>query len=198
MQPGTEIPAKFISKWYVATLIGWIIGFVGVIIVAVSLESIGVGNFQFFIGICIGFGVGYMQGRLLNKVVKVDLKWMWASVIGMGLAFVITEFGSAIWTLIPEYNLNYAVALGGLLVGISQFRVIRKFSGRAAWWIVINFLSWTLSIQMHSLNDYTGNWDKSLQWLGIVIFILGPPLVLGLVSALGMNWILKAKTENPS
>ena len=51
------------SIWLRATFLGWVIGFFLVIGLVLIWDAIGVGSSQFMIGVGMGAGVGFMQGR---------------------------------------------------------------------------------------------------------------------------------------
>src|SRR6056300_648644 len=101
-----ELKNISLKEWTLNTIYGWLIGFVCVILLAFIFEALGVGNSQFFVGTGMAAGVGLMQNRLLRNKSRWDWNWMWATIIGMTLAFVILEFGSALIEIIPEFNLQ--------------------------------------------------------------------------------------------
>ena len=110
-----------LKDWTLSTIYGWLIGFVCVILLAFISEALGVGDSQFFVGTGMAAGVGFMQNRLLRSKGEWDWNWMWATIIGMTLAFVILEFGSALIEIMPEFNLQVGIAVGGLFIGILQY-----------------------------------------------------------------------------
>lgn len=108
-----DLPSSFINRWLKSTLYGWMLGFAVVILLALLFESIGLAGYQFFIGLGIGVGVGFMQGRALKNYFEVQNKWMWASIIGMGISFLVFDIGNKLNDTIPSYSLQLSVAVGG-------------------------------------------------------------------------------------
>lgn len=139
-------PAIF-SRWVRATFLGWLIGFVLVIVGALAWDLIGL-QAQFMVGVGMGAGVGYMQGRVAREWLGAggqwlgtSKPWLWSSIIGMGLPFVLWDLLA--WTAIP-FSLGLCVALGGLLTGLLQARLLRPRSGAAGWWPLASLAGWTL------------------------------------------------------
>ncbi|MCJ7714533.1 hypothetical protein MUO66_08780, partial [Candidatus Bathyarchaeota archaeon] len=55
---------RFMLRWVGANIIGWLIGFVLVIVLAQAWELIG-GGAQFMVGVGMGAGVGVLQSRVI-------------------------------------------------------------------------------------------------------------------------------------
>lgn len=62
-----------LSHWVRSTFLGWVLGFVFILIFASIFHWFGLTEFQFFIGIGMGIGLGYMQNRELKKT----MNWDW-------------------------------------------------------------------------------------------------------------------------
>ena len=181
--------------WTLNTIYGWLIGFVCVILLAIIFETFGVGNSQFFVGTGMAAGVGFMQNRLLRNKGSWSWNWMWTTIYGMTLAFLIFEFGSSLIAIIPEFNLQIAVAAGGLLVGILQYRILNSRSVKGSpWWILVCFIGWTSAGLIVGLVDYLGDYIpngpiKMIINLPLMVFVSS--LVLGLVTGKGLIRLLK-------
>ena len=130
-----------------ATFLGWLLGFVLVIAGALAWDIIGM-QAQFMVGVGMGAGVGYMQGRVAREWLGASGQWLgtskpwlWTSIIGMGLPFVMWDLLA--WTGFP-FSLGLCVAVGGLLTGLLQARLLRPHSDRAGWWPLACLAGWTL------------------------------------------------------
>ena len=187
-----------LKDWTLSTIYGWLIGFVCVILLAFISEALGVGDSQFFVGTGMAAGVGFMQNRLLRSKGEWDWNWMWATIIGMTLAFVILEFGSALIEIMPEFNLQVGIAVGGLFIGILQYRILntRSVAG-SLWWILVCFIGWTSAGLIVGLVDYLKGYIPS----GPIALIINLPLmvfisslILGLVTGTGVIRLLNQKS----
>jgi hypothetical protein len=103
------------------TIYGWLVGFSCIIILALVSPAVGVGDSQFFVGTGMATGVGFMQNRMLHVSLGWNWNWMWTTIVGMTLSFVIFDFGPSILEMIPPFNLQMSIAVGGLFVGILQY-----------------------------------------------------------------------------
>ncbi len=192
-------PTNFsLKKWTLHTIYGWWIGFACVVILALIFEAVGVGDSQFFIGTGMAAGVGFMQNRLLTGELANGRKWMWMTIIGMTLSFVLFDFGSGISEIMPAFNLQISIAVGGILVGLLQYRILSQESVKGAfWWILICFAGWTSAGLIVGLVDYLREYIPN----GPVALILNLPLmvfvsslVLGLVTGTGLIRLLKTES----
>ena len=184
-----------LKNWTLNTIYGWLIGFVCVVLLAITAEALGVGDSQFFVGTGMATGVGFMQNRLLRS--KRSWNWMWATIVGMTLAFLILEFGSAYSEKIPEFNLQIGVAVGGLFVGVLQYLILKTRSVRGSlWWILICFIGWASAGLIVGLVDYLSDYIPPgpiglIINLSLMVFVSS--LILGLVTGTGIIRILNLK-----
>ena len=132
-----QFNASFFRRWLVASFWGWLIGFAVIVGLAVGIEAVGLPNTNLMIGFGIGAGVGFMQGRVAKKWFSATNNWMWTSTIGMTIPFLATEFVDL------GFNpLALDVAVGGLLVGILQLRILKPYSVKATWWVPTCTIGW--------------------------------------------------------
>ncbi|MFQ5719817.1 MAG: hypothetical protein ACE5IK_09735, partial [Acidobacteriota bacterium] len=139
---------QFLARWVRDTCFGWLVGLVVIIVAGIGGDLIGAGeaDSQFIIGLGMGAGVGYAQGRVVKCWLGAARDWTWTSVIGIGLPFVVFDFAGAIWSRLPDVpRLELEVAISGLLVGALQRRVLSLHSSRANWWVPACVAGWTLA-----------------------------------------------------
>lgn len=181
-----SVPFLF-EGWLVANSMGWMIGLVLVITLALLLDLVG-GNAQFIVGVGMGAGVGYMQGRFLEPWVDSVRLWTLASTVGMAAPFLLWDV-SGPSGLAWLFSLPVCTGIGGILVGVLQWRRLRHGSARAPWWIPSCFVGWTLPVGFIALNDLgilPPPWGELLS-LG-AIFLGGA--LLALVTARPLRWIV--------
>ena len=184
-----------VSRWIISTFLGWILGFLVILILAVGLDSIGIGNLQFFIGAGIGTGVGFMQWRTIRSFVN-NKKWIWYSAFGLTIPFLIFDLLNILnFFHVGDYGLPLSTGLGGLIVGSLQFLILKDVSQKATLWILGSFIAWILAAFTVFFTSYT----KALisnNFVGFainIILILGGGVVLGITTAVLLKKILEAK-----
>lgn len=173
------------AKWIKATFIGWFLGIILILVLSSLFDAIGIEGFQFFLGIGMGAGVGFMQGRLLRTSGFVNTSWLWTSVAGMGLPFIISDLLIISGGLsLGSYYIPVCIASGSIVVGALQYVYLRKFSPRAARWILGCSLGWILAGVTVFTIDYTKHiFDHVLVGFFLNLsLILGGGIVLGLIT----------------
>ncbi len=173
-------------RWLRASTLGWLLGFV----VMLALTPVGelMGGVQFIIGVGIGAGVGYLQGRALSPWLGGPGPWTVASAAGMGGLFLVHDVLRLLGTPTP-YALPAYVAVGGLVVGTWQSRLLRPVSARAAWWIPASAVGWMLPVACIAVGDAGRGAVKDVA--GLVGMFLGGAM-LGAATARPLRWILDA------
>lgn len=184
-----DMAGSFVKRWVVANSAGWLIGFLLVIVLALLFDLVG-GGVQFIVGVGMGAGVGYRQGRFLEPWVDSVRLWVLASTAGMAVPFVLWDVG-ALSGLGTPFSLPLCVGMGGLLVGVLQWGRLRDASDRAPWWIPACLLGWAVPAGLVALDD-----------LGLVpppwggLFSLGAILfggtLLGASTGRPLRWIVAA------
>lgn len=182
------------SKWIKATFFGWFLGIILILVLSSLFDAIGIEGFQFFLGIGIGAGVGFMQGRLLRTTTFVNKPWLWASIIGMGLPFMISDLLILYGDLsLGSYYIPICIASGSVLVSVLQFLYLKKCSPKAMLWILGCSLGWMLAGITVFAIDYTNHIADQVmvQFFLNLFLILGSGVVLGLVTGPFLKAILR-------
>lgn len=173
----------FTGRWIKFTLWGWILGMILIILLTGILESTGIKDMQFYVGMSMGAGVGLTQWLLLRKHMEMKSTWISASILGMGIPFLLFDL---LITNTP-YTLLLSVSLGGLLSGMLQYELIKRNFHHATLWIRGSFLGWTISALTVQLINYTmtmvtsGLTNLLLAFLNLGLILSGG-LFLGLVT----------------
>lgn len=173
-----------VAKWTLYTFIGWFIGILFMLALASFLDSIGIEKFQFFIGVGLGAGVGFFQWWLLKRSVGITHHWIWSSVFGLGIPFLIFDLMSQYGSPLGSYYLPLSVTSGSILTSILQFFILKKYSPKASRWIFGCIAGWILAAATVLSIDYIKlvidhNW--ALFFINVVM-ILGGGVVLGLIT----------------
>lgn len=180
------------APWVRATTLGWLLGLVLLAVLALIADMVHLGESggQFMVGLGIGWGVGYLQGRALTPWMPRRSRWMLASAVGMGGLFVVHDVVRAARRAFP-YSLPLYVLAGALFVGLWQSALLRPVSTRAAWWVPASVLAWALPAGGIALSDAErGGMPGALASLAS-IFLGG--LMVGLVSGGALVWILRQR-----
>lgn len=181
---------QFFTRWVRGTLVGWLLGLLIIIVAGIGGDLIGMGDAdsQVIIGLGMGAGVGYAQGRVVKRWLGAARNWVWTSAIGIGVPFVVFDFVGAIWSRLPDVvRLELEIAICGLVVGALQRRVLSPHSSRANWWIPACVAGWTLATGTAA----SGSLIDSIflgKLLNLATILLGGA-VLGLVTGGALVWI---------
>lgn len=184
-----------LKKWTLNTIYGWLLGFVVIINLAFASDALGIGNSQFFVGTGIATGVGYMQNRIMRSRLKIGWSWMWMTILGMTISFVFFDFGQNISNIIPAFNLQLSVAVGGIIVGVLQYLVLKANSINGSyWWIFVSSIGWASAGLVVGLVDYLKDYisiGPLVLVLNLLLLTIFSSLVLGLITGVGFMKILK-------
>lgn len=173
-----------LGQWIRVTWAGWALGVPCIIALALAGEAVGMGGSQVLVGAGMGAGVGLMQGRALKDVLHAFAPWFWSCIIGLSAPFWVTDIAQAMDRAIP-YSLEAYVALGGLIVGVWQWRLLRVRFNQAGWWVLASALGWSLAAVAAALANaqpLRGIWG-ALLFLAIAV---AGGLILGFVTGLAL------------
>src|SRR5690349_17833965 len=188
----TTAEQKFtLPRWIKATFLGWIVGVLLIVLLSSLLDSFDIEGMQFYLGVGMGAGVAFFQWRVLRKFIPLDTRWIWFSVSGMGIPFVIMDF------LMPtpgSQKLVISISVCALVTGIIQYFLLKQSSPKSQIWIPANFLGWTLAAFCVLAIDYTMEMrDVIPPLIGAIInllLILGSGVVLGATTGIVLKRIL--------
>ena len=180
------IEQKFFWKWVRLSGAGWMLGIPFVAALALLGEAVGIGGIQVLVGLGMGAGMGWMQGRLMHGVLQQFWPWFWSCVVGLGVPFLAVDMVKLASRDFPFYPYS-CVVLSGLLVSIWQYVLLRARFQNAGWWIAGSLLGWSLAaglvgfadalLRSHSIRGISG----ALLYLGC---LAGGGFLLGLVTGL--------------
>jgi hypothetical protein len=140
-------------------------------------------------GAVIGLGTGLYQRSLLKKVFNVSSSWIYTLVIG----FAVTELIVCIilWQLgLNRYELRFIefkplpesliFASAGLIIGLSQWTILRRFFSRSIYWVLASTLGWGICVFVTQISIWA--------------FFIGA-LLYGVITSATLMWVLRKREE---
>lgn len=185
METATSSGGSFTYRWIRATTLGWLLGFVLVLVLAMAWDAVG-GSAQWMVGIGMGTGVGLLQGRLLRPWLGAIQPWLTTSAAGMGMPFLVHDIGKAVGWETP-YSLPFYVVVGSFLTGMLQARLLSRHRAGATSWVAICILGWSSPALLIVIGDLMGSGWGGL--LSTTAMFLGG-IVVGAVTARALERIL--------
>lgn len=143
--------AKVFIRWVKATTLGWLLGFVLVVVLAVVWDQVG-GGAQFMVGMGMGAGVALGQARIVEEEVGWPGRWIWSTTFGMGIPFLVWDLG-AVLGADEFFSLPLCVVAGSLFVGVLQGRLLSRRYRNTIWWIPANLVGWGVPVAVLALGD---------------------------------------------
>lgn len=185
------------SRWTKATFAGWCLSIIAILVLSGLFDGIGIENLQFYLGIGMALGTGYMQWRVLRRTHGISSKWIWYSVIGMGAPFLLFDLLKLFAGLQLGANyIKYSLCIASVLSGILQFLVLRKHANKAGLWVVASILGWVAATGTVLIIDYTRGIANNLAAFFINLsLILTGGLVLGLITGWFLVYILGSNAQ---
>jgi len=139
-------------RWTRITFYGWSLGFALVLAFLALSGLVGLGNPQFPVGLGMGVGVGLLQRRVVAERTGTGTGWLGASALGMTAPFLARDAARLLHLQLP-HPLAGSIVVGGLLVGLLQWRLLRLDPGRGAGWFVASLAGWALGGSTVVLNE---------------------------------------------
>lgn len=182
--PATPSPFR---PWIRATTLGWLLGIVLVVVLAVAWDQVG-GGAQFMVGIGMGAGVGLMQARLVGEWVESRRRWILATTFGMGLPFLLWDLSGAAG-FETSYSMTLSVVAGSLLVGALQSILLRSRLHGTWWWIPASLVGWGVPAGLIRLGD-SGLLSGPGALLSVGAMFFGGA-ILGAVTGQALAWMVR-------
>jgi len=193
LDEGPPIPFGFAGRWIVVTAIGWLVGILCLLLIDVGAEAIG-WPAQFGIGLGIGVGVGFFQWRLARRSFGASGWWMWWSGLGLACPFAICDlagYGLSGSALIA------AAALGGLIAGLGQARLLGVRVPKRYWWVAASLSGWAAASATTVTLAIPGRPASALQWVRQLLALAGGGIILAAVTGPILAWLLSVHQPPP-
>jgi hypothetical protein len=191
-----------VLKWTLLTWAGWAAGIALIIGLGTLNEAAGISpEGQSVVGIGMGAGVGFMQWLALRKHVRSSHRWIWFSILGFSIAYILCDVILYFAGFHPDYFIILGTAAGALITGWLQYKyILRDISPFAKSWIAYCFLAWMLAhlltmgafLSNFRINDYIPRFLAIT--LAFIFILIGGPL-LGFISGRRIVFILNRRTD---
>ncbi|MFC1683419.1 hypothetical protein ACFL0G_04355 [Candidatus Zixiibacteriota bacterium] len=183
--------------------IGLFVGFVfGSIISENAIGDSALGHIlgYFMLGAGLGFMVGLMQWFVLRRYIPRASLWVLLSTVGFALAMgsgygaAVVSFGYSegldeLGSFAAILGWTVVVALGGAVMGILQWLVLRREISRAGWWMLASTVGWGLSMAVAGAILIEYKWAYSPG--GALVLLFGSGALLGAITGGALVWILR-------
>lgn len=183
---------QLFGRWIRATLAGWLLGIPLIIILALIGEAVGIGGAQVLVGVGMGAGIGFMQGRVIKRALKAPTYWFWSCLVGVGTPFLAVDIARLAGKQFP-YSLQASIALGGFIAGVWQQFILRPHSCNSGWWILASAFGWTLAAGTAAVADWQplrGLWGA----VAYLTIVASGGLILGLITGAALVWMLRGNS----
>lgn len=166
--PNNHVPRRLI----VATSIGWALGVIAGVIFIVAAESLGIREVQTPLVLGVALGVSVQQRRVLQPMLGESRHhWVLLSCLGLALPFIAADI-AAVFDWPREYNLFVFVVLGGVLLSVLQWSILRRAVFNANGWLIASSAGYMIAALTLWMNDRilpkTPGITGALQYLTVV------------------------------
>jgi hypothetical protein len=186
---GAGHPANAATRWIGRTFLRWCLGFALAIAFLICTDSLGLSGLQSPLALGMGLGVGWSQARLLPTRPEAARRWIVSTALGLAAPFATWDVLRLSGVLLP-YSLAGFVAVGGVLVGLLQQRLLRDVA-RAGWWAAITPIGWLLAGSTVWINEVLPKPRGVVGAVQYVSVVLSGGAVLGVACAIA--WGLGAR-----
>lgn len=178
-----------LRPWIRITFLGWLLGIVLVVAIALVGEVVGVHGSQLVVGLGMGLGVGFAQERALRPLLGASQTWRWATTLGLAAPFLVFDVARGIGLALP-YSLYIAVAVAGLTAGLAQARLLKPHGVGPLPWVLASLAGWTCAALTGALADSMTRWSTIRGLPGAFLYLglvgLGG-LLLGLATSVPLR-----------
>lgn len=186
-----QLDRNFLRNWILANGIGWLVGFIGALILSYLVVNIFYDKeTNLIVGLCVGASIGYAQWFVLKREFKISSMWGLVCTLCLGIPFIIGAIMNENDYTIPYFQGDYEI-LGRLLfglivgsvIGLLQMQFLKPYFNKASRWILASSVGWgigflTLSVPLP---------------LATLAMILGGVL-LGVVTGYSIIWMNKSES----
>jgi len=147
MEANSKTLVLSLKKWISFSTLGWLLGVILVVLMALFLELIHLGySSQVVVGLGMSTGVGLMQWLILKRYWDLNLTWIMVSIGGFGFSYLLADGVIYFFSIKPEIILPFATGMSALIGGWLQNRlVLNKLVKPSFHWISHNFIAWILA-----------------------------------------------------
>ena len=188
---GKQTGKDFLMKWTLFTSISFFIGFMFSLGLGYIFASFVPDLVNLLFGLVIGLTVGYIQWFFLKERIPVSNFWGMASLIGLGIPFLIAvildKLGMRV-TISDNHPYSYVVAFaaGGFFSALLQLNLLKSYSSKSGWWLVVSFIAWGAGTGLVFLVNIGTT---------IILRLITGGLLIGIITGSGLIRIIKKQDQ---
>lgn len=136
----------FWVRWVVATVIGWVVGMFGAIILSnLVVNLVYHKETNLIVGLCAGAGVALSQKIAMRRQITLSQAWVWGATIGIGIPDVVAVILNELSPGTGNAWLTPLLIAGGAICGLLQIPALRAHASKVYWWVLATTVSWSLA-----------------------------------------------------
>jgi len=174
----SDFGTVFWVRWVIATVIGWVVGMFGAIILSnLVVNLVYPKETNLIVGLCLGAGVALAQKIGMRQRIRLTKSWVWGAAIGIGIPYVVIVLLNE---FLPDAADSWGVPLfvvGSAICGLLQVPALRAHTSRAYWWVLGSTVAWSLAFLVSHVAGTVG--------------LLGAGALLGVISCGTFLWLQK-------
>ena len=146
---GHNIGWRVWPRWLLATIIGWIVGVVGAIVLSYAVVNLfHPEETNLIVGLCVGAGVGSAQVIAVRRVLSLKWGWVLGVIVGMGVPYTFAVLLNEGWLgaiQVSEMWLVFIGIIAGAMAGVIQMTALTRHTLSARWWIWASMVAWGIT-----------------------------------------------------
>lgn len=150
-----------------------------------------------YIGVGMGWSIGFAQWRIARKWFGATSQWMWASTIGVTIPFLLADLVGTQWDRGRWYLIPSLAAAGGLLSGLLQRSSLRSHSDKSNWWVAASGAAWMCPALLIQLTIFPGHPRTPLEAVRNTGSISLGGVVLGVMTGSALVRLLTPHIRRP-
>jgi hypothetical protein len=198
MKPQQFTPFS-LSRWIFDSFWGWLLGIIVILVLSSLLDSIGIENLQFYVGIGVITGMSLAQYRHIRRYFHFNISWMIWSILSFSMPFVLIDgikhYGLYSFSQNP---LMLCVILATFTVSLTQYFLLKKSMPYPWSWCIFSIIGWLLAGIATLALEYTPSLthNNMIVFIINVILILSGGIFIGIFTGLAARKILTTTDNN--
>ena len=135
-----------LSRWIFDSFWGWLLGIIIILVLSSLLDSIGIENLQFYVGIGVIAGISLAQYRHIRRYFHFDISWMIWSILSFSMPFILIDgirhYGLYSFSQNP---LMLCVILATFTLSLTQYFLIKRTMPYPLSWCIFSIIGWSLA-----------------------------------------------------
>lgn len=142
----SDVGWVFWLRWVAVTLLGWVVGGIGAIILSdCVVNRVYPKETNLILGLCLGAAVSLAQKLAVRRQITLSYRWVWGATVGIGTPFVAAVLLNELQPGLGDRCWLPLLIAGGAVCGLLQAPALRPLTSRAVWWVLACALAWSLA-----------------------------------------------------